>query len=185
MKETISYNGIFEEKLEIRIHEKDAKVPKRVTFWMMCPKKYKKALWLVDPKFQVLISYQHQRICHFIPKLVTIFWCINWSIAQGHIFVCENEHNRTTNLVMLCLVIGYRFICSLIIYSRKNCFVLKLIHIFHRWINLLTIQTKKIWTRLTITRQHMTAKPKCSYFILFLMHSGGRFREDIDPRNLK
>ena len=28
----------------------------------------------------------------------------------------------------------------------------------------------QIWTRLTITRQHMTAKPKLSSFILFLMH---------------
>ena len=28
-------------------------------------------------------------------------------------------------------------------------------------------------------------KPKLSSFILFLMHSGGKFREDIDPNNLK
>ena len=39
--------------------------------------------------------------------------------------------------------------------------------------------------RLTITRQHMTAKPKLLSFILFLMHSGGKFREAVDPNNLK
>ena len=39
--------------------------------------------------------------------------------------------------------------------------------------------------RLTITRQHMTAKSNLSSFILFLMYYGGKFREDIDPNNLK
>ena len=45
--------------------------------------------------------------------------------------------------------------------------------------------TMQILDRLTITRQHMTVKPKLSSFILFLMHSGGKFREAIDPTNLK
>ena len=75
--------------------------------------------------------------------------------------------NRKTHVAIVTMVLSIISLCKLLLENAQ------------------VSTTIQIWTCLTITRQHMTAKPKLLSLILFLVHSEVKFREDIDPNSLK